>query len=96
MKTGASTITTPFTSEVGGFRYEYQTTSMSGSAPSYVSFSVFKGDMNVVRGNKRTQDNGFVFECVASVTDEERNTIYNQVSTDLPAVIELASNLTVG
>lgn len=96
MKTGASTITTPFTSEAGGFRYEYQTISMSGSAPSYVSFSVFKGDMNVVRGNKRTQDNGFVFECVASVTDEERNTIYNQVSTDLPAVIDLASNLTVG
>lgn len=96
MKTGTSTITTPFTSEVGGFRYEYQTTSLSGSEPSYISFSVFKADVNVVRGNKRTQDNSFVFECVGIITDEERNAFYNQVSIDLPAAVELAKNLTVG
>lgn len=93
MKQGASTIMTPFTNEVGGFRYEYNATGLAGSAPSSISYVVFRGDLNIASGNKRIQGNTFTFEVFSAVTDEERNTIYAQVSIDLKEVTETSSKI---
>lgn len=95
MKQGTSTITTVFTNEVDGFKYEYSANHQPGGSPSYISFTVFFGSTNVVGGNKRTQNNTFTFEVYSSVTDEERNAIYNQVATDLMQVVELSSKINI-
>lgn len=95
MKQGTSTIMTPFTNEVGGFNYEYNATSMAGNPPSSISYVVSRENMNIARGNKRTQDNTFTFEVYSNVTDEERNAIYAQVSTDLREVTETSSKINV-
>lgn len=95
MKRETSTITTVFSNEVDGFKYEYSVNHQPGSEPSYIGFSVFRAGTNIVAGNKRIQNNTFTFEVYSSVTDEERNAIYNQVATDLTQVVELSSKINI-
>lgn len=88
---------TPFTNEVGGFRYEYNSTSQAGCTPSVIQYTIFRNDQSIAGGSKRTQGSTFTFEVFSPVTDEERNAIYAQVSNDLKEVAEISSknNITV-
>ncbi|WP_099463399.1 hypothetical protein [Parabacteroides provencensis] len=95
MEKGTSTITTPFTSEEGGFKYEYQATHQPNSKPSFINYSVTKDNARVASGNIRTAENYFTFETQAPLTDAERNMIYAKVSADKADVIALAEKITI-
>ena len=95
MKQGTSTITTVFSNEVGGFRYEYNTTNQAGSVPSVIQYTIYRNDQGIAGGSKRTQGSTFTFEVYSPVTDEERNAIYAQVSIDLKEVTETSSKINI-
>lgn len=95
MKQGTSTITTVFSNEVDGFRYEYDSTGQAGCAPSVIKYTIFRNDQGIAGGSKRTQGGTFTFEVYSPVTDGERNTIYAQVSTDLKEVAETSSKINI-
>lgn len=95
MKQGTSTIMTSFANEVGGLRYEYNSTNQAGCTPSVIQYTIFRNDQSIAGGSKRTQGSTFTFEVYSPVTDEERNAIYAQVSSDLKEVTDTSSKINI-
>lgn len=97
MERGNLVINAPFTQERGAFRYEYQAVGQPGSKPSSINYSVFKNDKKVAGGSARpqSQNTGFYFQVESNLTDEERNTIYSQISEDINGVSELAEKIKI-
>lgn len=92
MKAGTCSITIPFSHDVEGIHYEYQVTKLDGKTPTNINFGVNKNNQIVVRGAKRLSESGFVFE-VSVITDEERDMIYAQVTSDLNEILTLAESI---
>lgn len=83
METGLSTVTTPFTSEVGEISYEYTATRLESKIPHVITFTVKRDSVVLIKGSSRPAEGGFYFETLSSVSAVERLSINNQINTDL-------------
>lgn len=81
--------------ESGGFKYDFRATKLDGGTVDVITFNVIRNNVPIARGSKRYNTPGFSLEINDTVTDEEQDTIYNQVATSLKEVILLSNNINV-